>query len=145
MSAQKPPKAPPQAPPPVQPPAPVLGREFTGGSSGSSSSSSTTYDWSGQDMIDKLNMAAAEAESQKQKDLYDGNVSGSLSGGQRIRLLKQQASQIQPVRIHSVGTDRSSNSHSPGYKEEYGLPPEPLSAVPQNKPAAGNNQKPGKP
>lgn len=86
--------------------------KYSGPSGSQSQSESTSYDYSGADEIRKRKDAASDLATSKWKSLYDGDVSGSIESGRRIRDLMDSIRTIQPVRIAS--TSSSSNSSNSG-------------------------------
>jgi hypothetical protein len=81
----------------------------TGPTSSSSSRSSTSYDYSGQDEINKRKNEAGQLTAAKKKMLYDGDVGGSMAAIDRIRTLLASLKDITPVRLASESSESSSS------------------------------------
>lgn len=67
-------------------------------------SESITYDYSGQDEINKRKDEASQLASSRYGALYSGDVAGSVGAGQRIRSLLSSLKDITPVRISSYSS-----------------------------------------
>ena len=101
-----------------------------------SSSESVTYDYSGQDEIRKRQDEASKLSLGRFQQLYDGDVSGSVASGQRIRDLLSSIKSIQPVRVASSS---SSSDMGGGSAEITGSHDEPDDAPPVRRPPLAGN------
>ena len=105
------------------------------------SSESVTYDYSGQDEIRKRQDEASKLSLGRFQQLYDGDVSGSVASGQRIRDLLSSIKSIPPVRIASSS---SSSDMGGGSSEITGSHDEPDDApqyLPPNRMRSGVRKK----
>lgn len=98
---------------------------FSGAGGSSSSGGSVSYDYSGLDEIRKRQNEANQLAVARQAQLYDGDIKGSMTGGQRIRYLLSSLSDIEPVRVSSVSKNNSSSDSGPTYEAGVKTPAEP--------------------
>lgn len=101
-------------------------------------SESITYDYSGQDEINKRKDEASQLASSRYGALYSGDVAGSVGAGQRIRSLLSSLKDITPVRIssYSSSSDMDGGSQSiEGHHDEDAAPA--MQYLPPNRMASG--------
>lgn len=98
---------------------------FSAPGGSSSRSSSTSYDYGGQDEILKRLNEANQLGVARQGQLYDGDIKGSMVGGQRIRYLLSSLKDITPVRISSQSDSSSSNADGGSVQQSVTHPAEP--------------------
>lgn len=97
--------------------------KYSGPSTSQSQSSSTSYDYSGLDEINKRKDEANQLAIARQAQLYDGDVKGSLSSGQRIRSLLSSLKDIAPVRVASQSDSSDSRYDAADFEGVHGDPP----------------------
>lgn len=98
---------------------PFYSNTYSAPGGSSSRSSSTSYDYSGADEILKRANEANQLAVARQGQLYDGDIKGSMVGGQRIRYLLSSLKDITPVRVSSQSDSSSSNADGGSMKQEY--------------------------
>jgi hypothetical protein len=107
-----------------------------------SQSESISYDYSGQDEINKRKDEASQLAGSKYQALYGGDVAGSVGAGQRIRSLLSSLKDIQPVRINSISSSSNMDGGSQaieGHHDADSAPDSP--AVPPNRMNSGLRKK----
>lgn len=99
----------------------------SGPSSDQNFSESVTYDYSGADEIQKRQDEASTQAAARYKALYDGDIGGSVSAGQRIRDLLSSLGSIQPVRVArsdvSGGNEFTSGAFEGAHDQQMNPPP----------------------
>lgn len=104
--------------------------KYSGPSGSRSQSESVSYDYSGADEIRKRKDAAGELGTSKWKALYDGDVSGSIESGRRIRDLMDSIKSIQPVRVASISSSSNSSNSGDSLEGYHGRDVTPPPAAP---------------
>lgn len=92
---------------------------MAGPSSSANASSSVSYDYSGEDTIQKRQDEASQMHAARRKALYDGDVSGALAAGDRIRTLLDSLASIRPVRVASESSSSSFDKGSSAFEGEH--------------------------
>lgn len=94
----------------------------SGPSSKQGFSESISYDYSGQDEINKRKDEAGQQSAARYKALYDGDVGGSVAAGQRIRGLLSSLKDITPVRVASYSSNTDTSGDSGGFEGAHDQP-----------------------
>lgn len=90
-----------------------------GPSSSANASRSVSYDYSGEDTIQKRRDEASQMQAARRKALYDGDVSGALAAGDRIRTLLDSIATIRPARVASESSSSSFDRRATQFEGEH--------------------------